>query len=126
MAAGQLILVPSVFAHKPGPPVSPDGPPLLFYPSRGVATLWAQAPPAASPGPEAADRSCTAVPAWRRTASDTRPPKAVQPVTVTPSGTLPTSTAVPGVPVATVTGTTLFTLVSTTQAIVPAGLKPTA
>jgi hypothetical protein len=49
-----------------------------------------------------------------------------QPVTVTPSGTFPTSTAVPGVPVATVTGTTLLTLVSTTQAVVPSGLKPTA
>jgi hypothetical protein len=48
------------------------------------------------------------------------------PVTVTPSGTLPTSTAAPGVPVATVTGTTLLTLVSTTQAVVPSGLNPTA
>lgn len=44
-AAGRgLLLVPSVFAHKPAPPVSPDEPPLLVYPSRGVATLWRPAP----------------------------------------------------------------------------------
>jgi DNA-binding transcriptional ArsR family regulator len=49
-APGQgLILVPSVFAHKPAPPVSPDGPPLLCYPSRGTATLWARAPVPARP-----------------------------------------------------------------------------
>ncbi|MFH8369480.1 helix-turn-helix domain-containing protein [Streptomyces sp. NPDC018031] len=41
-----LLLVPSVFAHKPAPPVSPDEPPALAYPSRGVATLWAPAPAA--------------------------------------------------------------------------------
>ncbi|WP_281154694.1 helix-turn-helix domain-containing protein [Streptomyces sp. HYC2] len=35
-----LLLLPSVFAHKPAPPVSPDEPPSLVYPSRGVATLW--------------------------------------------------------------------------------------
>ncbi len=40
-----LLLVPSVFSHKPAPPVSPDEPPLLAYPSRGVATLWAAPPP---------------------------------------------------------------------------------
>ncbi|MFG2603233.1 ArsR/SmtB family transcription factor [Streptomyces sp. NPDC048514] len=34
-----LLLMPSVFAHKPAPPVSPDEPPSLVYPSRGVATL---------------------------------------------------------------------------------------
>ncbi|MGX8903772.1 ArsR family transcriptional regulator [Streptomyces netropsis] len=39
-----LLLVPSVFAHKPAPPVSPEEPPMLAYPSRGVATLWGQAP----------------------------------------------------------------------------------
>ncbi|MFY4716961.1 ArsR/SmtB family transcription factor [Streptomyces sp. LaBMicrA B280] len=40
-AAGRgLLLMPSVFAHKPAPPVSPDEPPSLVYPSRGVATLW--------------------------------------------------------------------------------------
>jgi DNA-binding transcriptional ArsR family regulator len=41
-----LLLVPSVFAHKPAPPVSPDEPPMLAYPCRGVATLWAPTPTA--------------------------------------------------------------------------------
>lgn len=46
-AAGRgLLLVPSVFAHKPAPPVSADEAPMLAYPCRGVATLWAPAPPA--------------------------------------------------------------------------------
>ncbi|MEU2870564.1 helix-turn-helix domain-containing protein [Streptomyces olivoreticuli] len=44
-----LLLVPSVFAHKPAPPVSPEEPPMLAYPSRGVATLWARAPIADAP-----------------------------------------------------------------------------
>lgn len=44
-----LLLVPSVFAHKPAPPVGPDQPPALAYPSRGVATLWAAAPAADPP-----------------------------------------------------------------------------
>ncbi|MFI8454555.1 ArsR/SmtB family transcription factor [Kitasatospora sp. NPDC085464] len=35
-----LLLLPSVFAHKPAPPVSPDEAPSLVYPARGVATLW--------------------------------------------------------------------------------------
>ncbi|MEV4478410.1 ArsR/SmtB family transcription factor [Micromonospora coxensis] len=39
-----LLLMPSVFSHKPAPPVSPDEPPLLAYPCRGVATLWTPAP----------------------------------------------------------------------------------
>ncbi len=39
-----LLLLPSVFAHKPAPPVSPEAPPSLVYPSRGVGTLWASAP----------------------------------------------------------------------------------
>lgn len=39
-----LLLVPSVFAHKPAPPVGPEEPPSLLYPSRGVATLWGPAP----------------------------------------------------------------------------------
>ena len=44
-AAGRgLLLVPSVFAHKPAPPVLPEEPPTLVYPSRGVATLWHPAP----------------------------------------------------------------------------------
>lgn len=41
-----LLLVPSAFAHKPAPPVSVEEPPLLVYPSRGVATLWTPAPAA--------------------------------------------------------------------------------
>ncbi|MFD7256944.1 ArsR family transcriptional regulator [Streptomyces sp. NPDC059874] len=45
-AAGRgLLLVPSVFAHKPAPPVTADQPPGLAYPSRGVATLWATPSP---------------------------------------------------------------------------------
>lgn len=39
-----LLLLPSVFAHKPAPPVSPREPPRLLYPCRGVATLWETAP----------------------------------------------------------------------------------
>jgi hypothetical protein len=46
-AAGRgLLLVPSVFAHKPAPPVSAEEAPLLTYPSRGVGTLWIPAPAA--------------------------------------------------------------------------------
>ncbi|RFU84154.1 transcriptional regulator [Streptomyces triticagri] len=37
---GGLLLLPSVFAHKPTPPLDPGEPPRLLYPSRGVATLW--------------------------------------------------------------------------------------
>ncbi|MFD8635347.1 ArsR family transcriptional regulator [Streptomyces sp. NPDC059533] len=53
-AAGRgLLLIPSVFAHKPAPPVTADQPPGLAYPSRGVATLWsAPAPPDATALPE--------------------------------------------------------------------------
>ena len=40
-----LLLVPSVFAHQPAPPVSADEPPKLTYPCRGVATLWSAPPP---------------------------------------------------------------------------------
>ena len=39
-----LLLIPSVFAHKPSPPLSPNDPPQLVYPSRGVGTLWPSAP----------------------------------------------------------------------------------
>ncbi len=47
VASGQgLLLVPSAFAHKPAPPVSPREPPRIVYPCRGVATLW-ETPPAA-------------------------------------------------------------------------------
>ncbi|MEV5597134.1 helix-turn-helix domain-containing protein [Streptomyces sp. NPDC052496] len=41
-----LLLLPSVFAHKPAPPVSPDEAPSLVYPGRGVATLWSSEVPA--------------------------------------------------------------------------------
>ncbi|WP_374776781.1 winged helix-turn-helix domain-containing protein [Streptomyces sp. NBC_01310] len=45
VASGRgLLLVPSVFAHKPAPPVSPEEAPTLAYPSRGVATLWVREP----------------------------------------------------------------------------------
>lgn len=45
-AAGRgLLLMPSVFAHQPAPPVSAEEPPMLSYPCRGVATLWHAAPP---------------------------------------------------------------------------------
>jgi DNA-binding transcriptional ArsR family regulator len=46
-AAGRgLLLVPSVFAHKPAPPVSAEEAPLVAYPCRGVGTLWVPAPAA--------------------------------------------------------------------------------
>jgi hypothetical protein len=51
VAGRGLLLVPSVFAHKPTPPVSPEEPPLLVYPSRGVATLWAPVPTTDAPAP---------------------------------------------------------------------------
>jgi DNA-binding transcriptional ArsR family regulator len=48
-ASGQgLLLLPSVFAYKPVPPMSPEEPPALSYPSRGVGTLW-MTPPAGDP-----------------------------------------------------------------------------
>ena len=41
IAAGRgLLLVPSLFAYKPVPPVSGDEPPWLAYPTRGSATLF--------------------------------------------------------------------------------------
>jgi DNA-binding transcriptional ArsR family regulator len=45
-----LLLMPSVFAHKPAPPVDPAEPPSVVYPSRGVATLWAAPTPAIDAG----------------------------------------------------------------------------
>ncbi|MGW2486176.1 helix-turn-helix domain-containing protein [Streptomyces sp. NPDC001606] len=45
-----LRLVPSVFAHKPAPPISADAAPMLAYPGRGTATLW-EAPPAPDASP---------------------------------------------------------------------------
>lgn len=48
-AAGRgLLLMPSIFAVKPAPPLVPEEPPALSYPSRGIATLWAPPPPAPS------------------------------------------------------------------------------
>ena len=45
VAAGRgLLLMPSVFAHKPAPPVSPDEAPSLVYPCRGTGTLWGPVP----------------------------------------------------------------------------------
>jgi DNA-binding transcriptional ArsR family regulator len=44
-AAGRgLLLIPSIFAYKPVPPLGPTEPPSVGYPSRGIATLWAPAP----------------------------------------------------------------------------------
>jgi DNA-binding transcriptional ArsR family regulator len=44
-AAGRgLLLMPSIFATKPVPPLDPGEPPALAYPSRGVGTLWAPPP----------------------------------------------------------------------------------
>ena len=41
VSAGRgLLLVPSLFAYKPVPPVSKDEPPWLAYPARGSATLF--------------------------------------------------------------------------------------
>src|SRR5947209_1397564 len=40
-AAGRgLLLIPSIFAYKPVPPLDPGEPPSVGYPSRGIATLW--------------------------------------------------------------------------------------
>ncbi|QIB47268.1 ArsR/SmtB family transcription factor [Streptomyces aureoverticillatus] len=45
MASGRgLLLIPSVFAHKPAPPIHQDDPPVLAYPSRAVGTLWTPPP----------------------------------------------------------------------------------
>lgn len=48
-AAGRgLLLVPSIFAVKPAPPLLGEEAPSLLYPSRGIGTLWAPRPPGAS------------------------------------------------------------------------------
>jgi DNA-binding transcriptional ArsR family regulator len=39
-----LLLMPSIFAPKPAPPLDPTEAPLLTYPSRGISTLWAPPP----------------------------------------------------------------------------------
>jgi DNA-binding transcriptional ArsR family regulator len=41
-----LLLMPSIFAPKPAPPLDPGEPPFLAYPSRGIGTLWASPPQA--------------------------------------------------------------------------------
>jgi DNA-binding transcriptional ArsR family regulator len=44
-AAGRgMLLMPSIFAPKPVPPLDPSEPPSLAYPSRGIGTLWAPPP----------------------------------------------------------------------------------
>ena len=43
-AGGGLLLMPSIFALKPAPPLDPGEPPSLAYPSRGIGTLWAPPP----------------------------------------------------------------------------------
>ncbi|WP_380284118.1 ArsR family transcriptional regulator [Kitasatospora purpeofusca] len=50
VASGRgLLLLPSVFAHKPAPPLGADGAPALAYPCRGVATLWSGPPAVDAP-----------------------------------------------------------------------------
>jgi DNA-binding transcriptional ArsR family regulator len=44
LVAAGLLLMPSIFAPKPVPPLQPDEPPSLAYPSRGIGTLWAHPP----------------------------------------------------------------------------------
>jgi len=45
-AAGRgLQLMPSIFAVKPAPPLVPEEPPALTYPSRGIGTLWSPPQP---------------------------------------------------------------------------------
>jgi hypothetical protein len=39
-----LRLIPSLFVHKPAPPVGAEQPPKLTYPGRGAATLWEPVP----------------------------------------------------------------------------------
>jgi DNA-binding transcriptional ArsR family regulator len=44
-AAGRgMLLMPSIFAAKPVPPLDPDEPRSLAYASRGIGTLWAPPP----------------------------------------------------------------------------------
>lgn len=48
-AAGRgVLLIPSIFAVKPAPPLVAEEAPSLLYPSRGVGTLWSPPPPVAS------------------------------------------------------------------------------
>jgi hypothetical protein len=46
-AAGRgLLLIPSIFAVKPAPPLVAEEAPSLLYPTRGIGTLWSPPPPA--------------------------------------------------------------------------------
>lgn len=42
-----LTLVPSLFSRRAATPISPDEPPQVMYPARGLATLWETETPAA-------------------------------------------------------------------------------
>jgi DNA-binding transcriptional ArsR family regulator len=44
-AGRSLLLLPSIFAYKPVPPMNPDEPPWLAYPARGIAGLWSPVTP---------------------------------------------------------------------------------
>ena len=44
-AGRSLLLLPSIFAYKPVPPMSPHDPPWLAYPARGIAGLWSPIEP---------------------------------------------------------------------------------
>jgi len=45
-AAGRgLLLIPSIFAVKPAPPLVEEEAPSLLYPTRGIGTLWSPPPP---------------------------------------------------------------------------------
>lgn len=39
-AGDGLTLVPTLFSRNPSAPISPDEPPVMFYPARGLGTLW--------------------------------------------------------------------------------------
>lgn len=47
---GDLTLVPSLWTTNASTPISPDEPPLILYPARGLATLWE---PQTLPAPDA-------------------------------------------------------------------------
>lgn len=39
-AGDGLTLVPTLFSRNPSTPISPEEPPVMFYPARGLGTLW--------------------------------------------------------------------------------------
>jgi hypothetical protein len=62
-AAGRgLLLMPSIFAVKPAPPLVPEEPPSLVYPSRGIGTLWSPGPGAGAGGSTSALASLIGAP----------------------------------------------------------------